>query len=411
MMHEANHPSQLVPALFCRILSPYSTKQDVEACLNSLVTDETLLDLCVALANKRYMIATFFSVIKAHELDHLLNDALHEYMHEMTAFMQQRGEALSTLAKAIIRMSNEHEITPILLKGSGTLFSAVYPRSDIRFMSDLDILFKADEVMTIHQLLCDQGFMISEKHAMDVELPAYVANPSTTNLPLYDQHLLPLYREGDPCTIELHVRPLNRHYQSYLDADGAFETAKPIVFQASSTLSAQRLSPENEVIYCFVHSQLAHGHHQCHYFDVLQMDFFVRLVHHYEAVLDWDNIHLRIKQAGGAVVFQHYLFAVNRLFATTFPLAEVGLKEQQMIKYYRSSLRSCFPHDYPLWKLRFFVADISRLLSREKMQRLYSTSSVMGLWIARFKHLLKKLWKFRRPSALKRRFKHAFRMF
>jgi len=410
-MNSMKSKSQIASELFCRIISPYRSKRQVEDCLNILLADDELLDLCIALANKRYMVATFFTVIKTHELDGLLSPALHEYMSEMTQFMQQRGAALTALTEEIIRSSNQHGIAPLLLKGSGTLFSKVYPEKGIRFMSDLDILFKTDHVMTIFRQLQAQGFAISKKHSLDIDLPTYIEHPVSANIPVHEQHLLPLYRDGAPCSVELHVRPLHRNYRHYLDADSAFRTSIPIEFESGSTLVARRLSPENEVIYCFVHSQIAHAYYQCHYLDVLQMDFFVRLVYRYENELDWDAIHSRIKQAGGEIIFQHYLFAVNQLFATNFPLAEIDLTELQMIKRYQSSLGSCFPQYHPMWKVRFFMADIMSMLSRERMQRLYKVDSAMSLLTARFQHVLIKLWKFRRPSAFAKRLKRAFRMF
>lgn len=409
-MNRNKQKPALATELLCNILSAYATKSRVEACLEQLLADGELLDLCIQLANKRHLVAALYHVLKSHALDNRLNTDLHGYMCEIVAFMQQRAADLTALAEEIIHISNQHGITPLLSKGSATLFSNVYPAQGMRFMSDLDILYQEKDVLTIFQLLQAQGFSIPAKYLAESKVYANIGHLLQTDIRDVP-HDVPLYREGAPCMVELHVRPLKYIHRQYLDTRIAFATAIPIEFPAGQTLSAKRLSPENEIIYCFAHSQVAHGYHQRYYLDILQMDFFVRLVRQYADELDWQNIHLRVKQAGGAVSLQHYLYAVNRLFATDFPLPDAGVDEQQLQKHYLSSLVSCVPQPDLRWRARLFMVEVTSPLSRERMQALYKTDSSLGVYQARLRHIAIKLWKFRHPGKLLQRIRYAFRMF
>ncbi len=401
----------IAPTLLCQLLSPYSSKSQVEDILLKLLADDELLDLTIELANSRFMIATLYTQLKIHGVEGLLAEELIAYLSEITAFMKIRGQSLVDLVEEIVTISNQNDITPLLIKGSSTLFSDVYPEKSIRFMSDLDILYKEKDVLTIFKLLQNNKFAIPKKYLPDVE-PLYLKESSSiADLPL-SQHLLPIYRKGDPCSVEIHFRPLNNAYKQYMDCGSAFASSSAIDELLEKGLSAQRMTPENEVIHCFVHSQIAHGFHNRYYLDILQMDFFVRLIHHHEQKLDWNNIHLRIKQAGGEGIFQHYLYAVNQLFATNYPLNDSGVvQENSLEEHYHASLGSCFPAHHLKWRIKQFIEETSSVLSQEKICKLYTVDSAVSLLKARIHYMGVLISKYGRPLAFMRRLKYSFRMF
>jgi hypothetical protein len=407
----AKQKARLVPELLCQLLSPYPSKSQVEATLTTLLADEELLDLTIELANSRFMTATLYTQLKTHTLEHLLPEALNVYLVEMTRFMKARGKALVELVEEIVTISNQHNITPLLMKGSSSLFSDVYLEKDIRFMSDLDILYKPEDALTIFKVLQEKGFYIPEKYFIDGKKPRYLnANSTVDDLPS-DQHLLPLYRKNAPCGLEIHFRPLHHAYRYYLDTNTAFESSSTIEKLSRKGMTVQRMSPENEVIYCFAHSEIAHGFYQGNYLDLRQMDFFVRLIYCYKEVINWDQIHSRIKQAGGEVVFQHYLYAVNQLFATNYPLTVTVVETHQLEQHYQWSIKSCFQRYHFKWRLQQFIKENVLILGKDKMHKLYTIDSKMSLLLARVNFIGVLLKRYSHPTMFIRRFKLAFKRF
>lgn len=407
----AKQKTRLAPELLCQLLSPYHSKSQVEAILTILLADEELLDLTIELANSRFMTATLHAQFKTHGLEHLLPEALNVYLVEMSAFMKARGKSLAALVEEIVTISNQHNITPLLMKGSSTLFSDVYLEKDIRFMSDLDILYKPEDALTIFKILQDKDFYIPEKYFIDGKKPRYLNEDSTVDDLPTGQHLLTLYRKHAPCGLEIHFRPLHRAYQHYLDGNIAFESSSTIEELSRKGMTVQRMSPENEVIYCFAHSEIAHGFHQSNYLDLRQMDFFVRLLYCYKEVLNWDQIHSRIKQAGGEVVFQHYLYAVNQLFATNYPLKVTVVETHDLEQHYQWSIRSCLQRYHFKWQLQQFIKENLLILGKDKMHKLYTIDSKMSLLLARVNFMGALLKRYSHPTMLIRRFKFAFRRF
>ena len=165
--------AQHAPELLCQILSPYSSTKHVGKVLKLLLDDEELLDLIIELANRYFLIPTFYSQLCSHELEKQLSEELLDFLVEMTNFMQERSKSLVSLTEEIVAISNKEGITPLLIKGSGTLFSDMYPDTGIRFMSDLDILFKEKDALIIFSLLQTYGFSVPEKYMPDIK-PAYL---------------------------------------------------------------------------------------------------------------------------------------------------------------------------------------------------------------------------------------------
>ena len=392
--------TRYVPELLSQILSPYSSKEQVEAVLNKLLSDEVLLDLTIELANRYFLIPTLYCQLRNHHLENKLDKKLHAFFLEMTHFMKERSQSLVSLVEEIIKSSNKEGITPLLIKGSSTLFSDLYPDKGIRFMSDIDILFKEEDALKAFHKLKVSGFDVPEKF-MPKKKPAYLENNSCAEslLPL-SQHLLPLYREGAPCTIEVHHRPLSKFFDSYLDCNQAFTTASKIDFPPEKKLAALRMSPENELIYCFAHTERAHRFYEYHIFDLRQMDFFVRLVFAHQDNIDWDRINKRMEKTGEVKIFQLYLYSINQLFSLNLPINKSFLTDKELDRHYKKGLASCFPRYNPRWRIRRFKAVAKYLFSRQALSNRYCVDTNLGLFKARLKYTGRIIKKFSNPVKL-----------
>lgn len=395
--------AQGVPEILSQILSPYSSKNHVENMLNTLLKDEALLDLTIELANRYFLIPTFYCQLCKYQLENQLNEELHAFLLEMTSFMKERSLSLASLVEEIVEVSNKAGMTPLLIKGSTTLFLDLYPDKGIRFMSDLDILFKEEHALQIFHMLKASGFSVPEKYLAEVK-PAYLEDSRCIESLLpSSQDLLPLYREGAPCGVEVHHRPLSHFFDCYLNSDQAFSSALRIEFPQDKNLSALRMSPENEVIYCFVHSERTHRFHEYHIFDLRQMDFFVRLVYIYKENLDWDEIYKRIESTGEAKLFQYYLYTINQLFALDFPINKSLVTAKELEKHYKKGLSSCFPKYNRRWRTELVIAEIKHIFSKRGLSNRHCVDTNLDLFKARLYCVGELIIKFLNPVKLYRR--------
>lgn len=403
--------SQYAPEILCQILSPFKKSDEVEKKLQLLLKDEELLDLVIELANRYFLIPTFYTQLCNYQLEQRLDEELKAFFIEMTHFMKQRSQSLVVLTKEIISISNQQGITPLLIKGSATLFSEIYPENGVRFMSDLDVLFKEEDALVIFTKLQTLGFEVPSQYLQN-EIPAYYRNNSfnSADLPA-SQHLLPLYKQGAPCGIEIHYRPLSTFYQKYLNNKIAFENALDVTFTTKENLIALKMSPENELIYCFVHTERAHSYHQYHIFDMRQMDFFVRLAHANKEKLNWNNIHQHIEKTGEIEIFQLYLQSINRLFDTDFPVYTKKSNTKQFNKHYAKGIASCFPIYNSHWKFKLLISETSASFSKKNLSYKYNIDTLIALLLARFRHIVATIIKFSHPVKLYKRLKFSVRMF
>lgn len=401
-----NTKTKNAPEILCRLLSPRTSKQNAVQLIKTLQKDEELFDLCIELANRHFLIPTLYSQLTKHKLLEELPVGLTDFMREMTEFMRNRNESLTALTEEIIFLCNQEDITPLLIKGASTLFSDIYPSTGIRFMSDLDIVFKEEEAIKAFHLLKSVGFDIPD-HLQPTRPPTYALPESTVeDLPKH-QHLLPIYRKGDACSIEIHHRPLSLFYFNYLHNEQAQKSASNIPNLQKNALNALQMTPINQLIHCFVHSELSHQNYHYKILDLRQMDYFVRMVHHFDGQFDWDELHQRIEIGGDQKVFQQYLFSINRLFGTEFPYKKASISNSELVKHYSKSLGSCYPAVNPLWKVSRFIAEFRILFSKKKLFHIYEIDTPSLLFRARILYSIRLLKKFYNPKSLYRRLKHS----
>lgn len=396
------HLLNRVPELLCHLLSPFTTKAKAVSVFDEVFDDEDLTDLLIELANRHFLIPTLYRQLCLHELDARLDSELQEFMRAMSDFMAQRNITLIKQSEEIISIANHNGITPLLIKGANTLFSDVYPDRGVRFMSDLDIVFKEKEAIEVFILLQSEGFDIPEHLTPSTPPPYSLPDCAIEDLPK-GQHLLPIYRQGDPCSIEIHHRPLSNFFYRYLHNKQAHQSASKIEALEEKGLYALHMNPINELIHCFVHSELAHRNHANKILDIRQMDYFVRLAHHYKETLDWDEIHSRIKQGGDEDIFQHYLYTLNQLFGTDFAVQPQTVSINILEKHYKKSLGSCFPRYYLHWKAARLIAEIKGVYSKKGLYHRYETHTPLLLFKARLAYSAELVKKFHNPIKLLKR--------
>ncbi len=387
--------SSEAPALLCRLLSPYTHVAQVASLATEAFNDSTLTDLVVELANRYFLIPLLHDQLVTHDAVDHLDPELQGYMLSMTEFMNSRNQALAEQAKEIIFSSNQQNISPLLLKGASTLFSSVYPNTNLRFMRDLDILFPEGDISKAQRIFENLGYSIPIKY-------------QTLVVNAHSHHLPPVYREGAECAVEIHIKPLKPFYSYYLTLKSCYATTQTIPKLSAEKLQAVRMSPTDEIIHCFVHSQLVDRCYQYQILNLRQMEYFVRLVFRYEDEIDWETIYTRIRPGLDERIFTHFIYCINQLFNTSFPIKESLASEQALKNYYKKCLRSCYPQYSPLWRLRRFAMEFTFAFSRRNLTVHYNISEDQPMIKFRFMRLYALVKQYGYPPKLVKRLKLTF---
>jgi len=130
-------------------------------------------------------------------------------------------------------------IEPLLLKGADMLATGLYPEPGCRFVGDLDLLFREDQLEEASRTLAGAGF-----------LPTGPALPSVTH------QLRPHVHETLQVGLDLHRYPLREHLQPLLDTRSAFAAAEAITVRGRRAL---RLEATHRAITSIAHGQIVDG--------------------------------------------------------------------------------------------------------------------------------------------------------
>lgn len=381
------------PVILCRLLSAFTTQEEATAYIARLVANQALLDKVVECANRHFVAATLYAQLQQHGLLSYLPPDLLDYLQTIHTLQQARNQRLGQQMRCILRTFNQAGITPLLLKGGDTLFYDLYPSYGARFMSDLDILMPAGTVPLGQQLLGKQGYAVPEKYQNIL-----------TGIDPY--HAIPLYKAGDDCAIELHYRPLG-HSGGLLPTDEAFQDSQPVSKLVLDHLQAYSLSAHHKVLHCFIHSEISHGYRQTDTLDIRQMDYFVRLVKHYQIEIDWVMLQTLLEQAGFAEDWAVYHGKVQRFFGLPAVVSVSSLPDQWLQQRYQSALTSAMSQYYPWRRMKLGWLHLSGALSRERLDGLFIINSRQAYFLAVMKRLQQLFVQYAfSPASLVKRIQH-----
>lgn len=359
---------RLAPKVLCILLSPATTKDQAETQLKELIALPQLLDLVIECANRHMLAATLYSCLTKHQLIDYLPSILKDYLSYQHNFILNRNLNIKQQYKNITKVFNERNITPLALKGGDTLLYNLYPDYGCRFMSDLDILIPEDKLDLAKDLLIKVGYDIPTQYQGLKE------NPES-------HHLTPIYKEGEPCAIELHRQPLNYKCKNIISASEAFESAH---YRSFNTLT---LNANYKIIHCFIHSEISHGYHKKNYLSLRQMDYFVRLLYFYQKNIDWLFIKNKLSNFGYLDDFLFYCYIADKLFT----LPENFLRATQinnhhnskkLLNRYYSSLDSTLITHHPLKRLTYGFLNLSNIYNRSNLENAYQIENNIDYFMA-----------------------------
>ena len=155
-------------------------------------------DAIVIEGSKHLLLPAIYCRLKAKQLLHVLPEALHTYLEELTAINRNRNKALLHQIHAISQLFNRHQIDHVFLKGAALLALGCYKDHAERMVGDIDILISKPQLHTAFELLKANGYPKTFGFAYDNKnfrhLDRLISDDFLAAVELHDQLLIPKYR-------------------------------------------------------------------------------------------------------------------------------------------------------------------------------------------------------------------------
>lgn len=345
-------------AVFCTVISPFTSVDDLGKLQESISCGTIDWQAVAQYANCSGMAPALHWSLDSKGLSHLIPEQFRAYLDEVYRFNRARNEELREQLLEVVLLLNGIGVTPLLLKGAAALIAELYPDHGIRFMWDLDLLIPEEQLEAAVAILMANGYSV----------PAtYAGGPGGTGW-RERHHYPPLWRTGAPAAVELHRRVLPAN----LDLLPPGAVWKRSWLFSSSLLpgaSVALMSPTDELIHCFAHSELAHKNHYYERIDVRHLHHFACLCHRHREEFDWQQLESFKNHSGYGDVFNSYLYLAERLFRVQLPLS--GRFSPEAVRHYRRITGS--RHGLAAWRRlgRMLLREIDCMFSENRLRQAY----------------------------------------
>ncbi|MDR3500186.1 MAG: nucleotidyltransferase family protein [Parvibaculum sp.] len=208
-------------------------------------------------------------------------------------FNRKRLGDLEAQARKIIAALNAAGISPMLLKGMSHVFADLYADPASRWMVDVDMLIRAEELAGAQAVMTSLGY---RPKADDKGAP---------------HHLAPLFLEGHWGSIELHFMPLLPPADGALPAADAWRDAVAV---EKDGLSYFHLSPDHLLLHNVIGGQVSDWGYATLTPPLRSLSDFVALARKHGAAIDWARMEAMAEAAGYRGHFEAHLIQAERLF-------------------------------------------------------------------------------------------------
>jgi hypothetical protein len=170
-----------------------------------------------------------------------------------------------------LRALNAGGINPVLMKGSASLVTDLYPDRGMRIIGDVDLLVEGGDALRASEILGACGF-----------------EPVENGHDFRDHHhLTPQRHPVTGLIIEVHHEPIDRKWGALLDGRSVRAEARVGELAGRPVLVP---SPTHRVIQNVVHSQLSHANYEGQRLDLRQLLELAALARFYSAAIDWAQV-------------------------------------------------------------------------------------------------------------------------
>jgi hypothetical protein len=167
-------------------------------------------------------------------------------------------------------------------------------------------------------------------------------------------------------------------------------------------LSAALLSPTDEILHCFAHSELDHRHHDHEALDLRHLCHFSYLCFRHRHDIDYVRLEALRNDSRFGPVFGSYLYLARKFFFVELPV-EIG-RDDDAEQHHQKIVRS-----FDGWRRRkkqvsILIKEVRRTLSAKNLRYVYPECKE-AIPVLRFRHLLVLLTRYAHGMAWRRKLK------
>lgn len=374
----------------CALLSPYSSEAEINQLTMLAAGGRVDWKALARTVNRSELAPALYLSLGRTGISTGVPEMFREYLEEVHRLNLLRNEALLGQLRHVVRLLNDIGVTPLLLKGGAALATDLFPEPGMRFMWDLDLLVPEERLEQSVAALLAGGYETAEEDASGA-----LTRKAISTSHHHDALICP----GAPASVELHYRVLGKNID-LLQPDEVWGDCRPYVGTRLPGASALVMSPNDELLYCFAHSELAHGHHRYARVDARQLHHFTYLCYRYNEQIDWKRMSLFRQHPLYGHIFNAYLCLAERLFQLDISLKSDPDAYAEQHWHTVTSVRHGWK--LQLHKLRLLYRELVWAFSGERLRDVYQEKDepLIGL---RLRHLRFLLGRYTRLEPWRRR--------
>ena len=325
----------------------------------------------IRFANGEYLIPALCGELHDKNLFDLLEDEiLKQYLQEMYALNTIRNKQLYTQLKEISELFEAQGIQALFLKGAAVLSEKDYRDIPRRFMLDLDIMVRPEQLNDAISAL----FSIGYKDAPSSEIPAL------------HHHLPGLYKQDMPAQVEIHRRIIGTAIE-YIPFN--METCRHSLNPDFSYHYI--LQPTYRLYHAFLHTEIAELGYFNKTISLRHLYDFTVLATFYKNEIDWNLLETLIRRWKQNREFEAYLYMAKSLLAFSTPLTKESRKGT---KEFERRFRN-MTEQITLWKrARDIFPAFFGLYHYSRMVRLYGVNSFSSYVYVSIMHIRYQMQKY-----------------
>jgi len=283
------------------------------AVLQRGIAQQTSWHNVIALANAHFLTPALWVALEHRRCTSCLPKEIQEYLSELYRLNAARNEKLRVQVIEAARALNAIAISPVLLKGTASLFDQTYDDPGTRMMTDIDLLVPEERARECCKTLQELGY---DSHPSDE--PKFKTH----------HHLPPLFRVGDYAAIEIHksiVGPARtgRVLGARL-TEGDAERITDQVRECALPLKREAVSmsvPINthRVLHLILHSAFMDGHHRRGTLPLRSIHELALIANRFTNDIDWRRVGRTFGANRELQVVSDWVYLAHRLFGSPIP--------------------------------------------------------------------------------------------
>ncbi len=210
-----------------------------------------------------------------------------------------RNFALKMELERCLQVLSKEGISAMLLKGAITFVKPIYPSPFLRFMSDIDLLVKQQELAKAIAILEDLGYLCD------------ISVFDGKRLRHYHQHL---YTDIGIGAVELHHYPISLRYSDWIDLDSWWAEAEEVTLGKASALIP---SPKHQILHILLHNGI--GHESQLLSNIGRQFDFALNVEYYRDKINWEAYAFSLRNKKFRKLLEIYLYLTHKNIGLKLP--------------------------------------------------------------------------------------------